>query len=139
LAPGSAWISDPELFKTAKMKTLIDIRTNYHVPAPSKRGPWDQQIEELEQFFTSAKLPDTIMLDKCSRITDIPLFVKSHLSILRAQNGNTRYIPYMNRLNRFRSLICSKQNSSYGDLDNVASAPQVVLEVWITDTGAGLF
>jgi len=95
------------------MKTLIDIRSNYQVPGPIKCGPWDPQIEELDIFFKTTKLPESIRLDKCSVIVDIPIFVKSHLSILRAQSGNTRYLPYMDRLNLLRSLVSMDQTGSF--------------------------
>jgi hypothetical protein len=87
------------------VKTLIDIRSNYQVPGPNKSGPWDQQIEELDNFFNATKFPDSIQLDKCSVIVDVPLFVKSHLSILKGQNGNQRYKPYLDRLIQLMTIL----------------------------------
>lgn len=68
-------------------------------------GIWSNEIEELQQFFKSIKLPERIKLDQCSTITDVPLFVETHLSILRAQNGHQRYLPYKERLVLLRSLL----------------------------------
>lgn len=87
------------------MKTPQDITPNYRKAVFIKTGPWDQQIVALEQFFKEAKLPNTLSLDKCSQITDIRLFVRSHLSILRGQNGNERYLPYMDRLYLLKGRI----------------------------------
>ena len=71
-----------------------------------KSDPWDQEIAELEQFFKTIKLPtDPIRLDKCSTITDMSLFIESHLNICKAQNGNKRYIPYMDGLNEVKILL----------------------------------
>jgi hypothetical protein len=71
-----------------------------------KPGPWSNEITELESFFKSIKLPtDPTRLDQCSQVTDINLFIKSHLSIVKAQNGNERYRPYMERLNEVRDIL----------------------------------
>jgi len=66
-----------------------------------KPGIWSSEIAELEQFFSSVKLPCTVKLNQCSTITDINLFIESHLNICKAQNGILRYKPYMDRLNEF--------------------------------------
>lgn len=73
-----------------------------------KSGPWSNEITELEQFFSSVKLPDTIKLNQCSTITDINLFIKSHLDTVKGQNGNKRFIPYLDRLNELKEIL--KQN-----------------------------
>ena len=69
---------------------------------------WDQEIT-MERFFQLIKLPDEpIKLDKITTIIDLPLFIKSHLDIVKAQNGKKRYEPYLDRLKFLRSMICSK-------------------------------
>jgi len=71
-----------------------------------KSDPWDKEIAELEQFFKTIKLPtDPIRLDSGSQITNVELFIKSHLDIAKAQNGNSRYLPYMDRLNEVKILL----------------------------------
>lgn len=67
-----------------------------------KPGIWSNEIKEMETFFSSAKLPDTIKLNQCSTITDINLFIKSHMDIVKAQNGNMRYMPYLERLRELK-------------------------------------
>ena len=86
-------------------KTLSDIgisRKEVTTLQKVKSGPWSNEITELETFFSSAKLPGTIKLNQCSTITDVPLFMESHLSIVKAQNGNTRYVPYLERLRELK-------------------------------------
>jgi hypothetical protein len=75
-----------------------------------KPGIWSNEIEEMEQFFKSIKLPEMIKLDQCSKITDVPLFVESHLSVLKAQNGNRRYMPYLDRLNEMKTILKANLN-----------------------------
>lgn len=66
----------------------------------------EEDLNDIESFFEIAQLPHgPIYLDKCSTITDVSLFVRSHLSILRAQKGNKRYHPYVGRLIQFKNSI----------------------------------
>lgn len=69
-------------------------------------GTWSNEIAELEQFFKTAILPDKpIKLDDCSMITNINLFINTHLSIVKGQNGNERYNPYLDRLRVLRAFL----------------------------------
>jgi hypothetical protein len=71
-----------------------------------KPGPWSDNIAELESFFKSISLPNKpIMLDQASKIIDLPKLIESHLSVVRAQNGNERYLPYLERLNEVRDML----------------------------------
>ena len=71
-----------------------------------KQGPWSNEIAELESFFKSVILPDNpIRLNQCSMIVDVRLFLATHLSIVKAQNGNLRYLTYLNRLREFKNQL----------------------------------
>jgi hypothetical protein len=67
--------------------------------------PVSNEVIELERFFSSVQLPDKIKLDQCTMITDVHLFVKSHIDIMKAQDGNKKYIPYMERLKLLKDLL----------------------------------
>jgi Zn-dependent M32 family carboxypeptidase len=64
-----------------------------------------KEVEELEKYFkNNKKLPDTIKLNhfttiKCSQ------FVDSHLSILKENNGNKTFLPFLNRLIEFQKKL----------------------------------
>lgn len=103
--------------KMDNLKTLSDIgisrkevTTLPKVEKIVKPGPWSNEIEELDQFFSSVKLPASIKLNLCSTITDINLFISSHLETVKAQNGNNRFIPYLDRLNELKSILKSNLN-----------------------------
>jgi hypothetical protein len=71
------------------------------------KGKWD--IEDLELFFREAELPsEPIRMDECTVITDVSLFINSHLSYVRAQNGNDRYLPYLERLQELKKNLTNK-------------------------------
>lgn len=68
---------------------------------------WKQEIMDLENFFLGInELPvEPIKLDKCNKIIDISLFIESHLSIIKAHNGEQIYLPYLNRLQKFKEIL----------------------------------
>ena len=73
---------------------------------PVKPGPLDQEIAGLKRFFQVVKLPTgPIRLDQCSLITDVPLLIQSHLDIVKGQNGNMRYEPYLDWMQGLKSIL----------------------------------
>jgi len=69
---------------------------------------WNKNIAELEAFFQVAKFSDVpIRINVWSQIIDPSLFVRSHLSIVKGQNGNERYLPYLERLQELKLILSS--------------------------------
>lgn len=64
---------------------------------------WD--IEALRAELNKAKIPASIRLDEVTMINDVTAFIKRHLSYITANNGNSVFLPYWNRLNALKSLI----------------------------------
>lgn len=70
---------------------------------------WEQDITELESYFTSISIPTLpIKLNHYSTITDCPLFIESHLATIKANNGKRNFIPYLNRLQELKTLITNE-------------------------------
>ncbi len=68
--------------------------------------PWDQEIKELESCFNRISVPESpIRLNSCSLIEDPAKFIHSHLDIIKANNGNSTYLPYLKRLQEFMQLL----------------------------------
>jgi len=85
-----------EVFKTERIERL------------KKEQPqnWSNDIAELENYFASIELPtQPIKLNRWSTITDCSLFIESHLAIVKANNGNKTFLPYLERLQEFRRLL----------------------------------
>jgi hypothetical protein len=65
-----------------------------------------EYVNELEHFFDITNLPEgPVKLDSCSTIINVPLFIKSHLTILKYHKGNLRFKPYLDRLIQFKNSI----------------------------------
>lgn len=66
---------------------------------------WDEQIQELERFFKINKLPNTIKIDSITTVAHVPTFINSHLDIVKENNGNPTFYPYINRLKLLKKAI----------------------------------
>ncbi|MEM6320634.1 MAG: hypothetical protein AAF960_23395 [Bacteroidota bacterium] len=69
------------------------------------KADWTADIEQLEQYFSSIELPESLELAPFATITDLQRFVKAHLSTVRRQNGKRVFLPYLERLVRVAELL----------------------------------
>lgn len=65
----------------------------------------ESELSELEAFFKDFDFPVTIDLTPFERVLDPRKFVDANIAILRARRGEKAYIPYYNRLLKFKSLL----------------------------------
>lgn len=56
------------------------------------------KLEQLEKELSKFEIPDKLIVKKDFNIIDCKKFLDSHLTILKANSGNKRFIPYYNRL-----------------------------------------
>ena len=75
--------------------------------AKTKRNKKQESaINSLEDFFKSAKIPDApIQLGPGEKIIDVKKFVTSHLKTARTYQDVPICIPYLNRLEKLKSII----------------------------------
>jgi hypothetical protein len=59
----------------------------------------------LEKYFLSIQLPQDIQLNKHTYLFDIGLFIKSHLTFVRANENKATYLPYLLRLVELEKLL----------------------------------
>lgn len=65
------------------------------------------RIEELETFFNSIELVNGIRID-FGYIHNTKLFVETHISMLKGNKGNRRYLPYYDRLKSLHDFLNKK-------------------------------
>ncbi|CAA7392072.1 DUF6965 family protein [Chryseobacterium fistulae] len=99
-------INEPEkpLLKT---KNFISANKK-QVEKRAKKYPeiWSKDISDLEIFFFNNEFPNTtVQLNSYSIISDVPKFIKSHLSVVKANNGNPTFSPYLSRLQQLRQVL----------------------------------
>lgn len=62
-------------------------------------GIWSEDIEKMERYFEQAIIPSyPVKLNTCTIITDVSKFLDTHFASLKANNGNRKFIPYLDRL-----------------------------------------
>jgi hypothetical protein len=67
------------------------------------------EINDLETYFSKITLPNQpIMLNQCSTITNVPLFIESHLAAAKANKGKRTFLPYLNRLHELKKVLKSE-------------------------------
>ena len=54
-------------------------------------------MEELEAYFTTATIPETIDMN-FYKILNVKKMIDSHMALVKANPGNARYFPFWDRL-----------------------------------------
>ena len=65
----------------------------------------ESELSELETFFKDFDFPAAVDLAPFERVLDPRKFVDSHITILRARLGEKAYLPYYNRLLKFKEIL----------------------------------
>lgn len=118
--PSTTFLNTMELFSYCQKTNISLVLPHSDIPEkeveltiPDKPEFWN--TGELEEYFSenivnlwtkkSGELRDPLKLDRCTTITNPGLFISSHLSTIKAHNGNPVYRPYFDRLVSFRNKI----------------------------------
>lgn len=99
----------PEPEPPARQEPKPFAGTNKPVPAPEiqQPGAWDQEIEGLREYFSESVLPDhPVKLNAWTTIVDPALFVDAHLSTVIHNNGKRSFLPFLERLQELKALLC---------------------------------
>jgi len=93
--------------KTPTVQILVEVKA-IEQPKPEN---WEQDITELESYFTGITLPtQPVKLNQSSKITDINLFIESHFATVKANNGKRTYLPHLNRLKELKQILTLNSN-----------------------------
>jgi hypothetical protein len=75
-------------------------------PSLEQSKKWDADISELKTFFENITITDKpIKLNQCTIIVNCQSFIESHLTAVKANNGNETFMPYLMRLKRLREVL----------------------------------
>ena len=69
-------------------------------------------IKELETYFNSIDLPKEIRLTKQEYITDVSKFIRSHITIYKANEGKRKFKPYLDRLESLKQILKLRNDDS---------------------------
>jgi hypothetical protein len=89
------------------VQTLVKVKA-FEQPDPEQPKPesWEQDITELENYFTGITIPtQPVKLNKCSTVINVSLFIESHFTTVKANNGKRTFLPYLNRLQELKQAL----------------------------------
>jgi hypothetical protein len=70
------------------------------------REDWLDVIRALEEGFASSLIPETpLRINPCATLSNARAFIEANLQIVKANNGNKRYSPYLERLINLHDLL----------------------------------
>jgi hypothetical protein len=93
----------PAVQPLVEVKPMEQPQPDYYLSKPES---WEQEIAELENYFTNITLPThPIKLNKCSTITNCSLFIENHFATVKANNGKRTFLPYLNRLHNLKAIL----------------------------------
>lgn len=95
-------------FSHAEPLPKVEVFKTERIERPLKEQPqnWSNDIAELENYFAGIKLPtQPIEMNRCSTITNCPLFIESHFTAIKGNNGNRTFLPYLERLKELRTIV----------------------------------
>ncbi|WP_396181506.1 DUF6965 family protein [Flavobacterium sp.] len=93
------------IFKSAKFEhpTSIEYFSEHEHPKPEC---WEQEIEELENYFKSIELPtQPVILNSCKKISNCSSFIETNIATVKANNGKSTFLPYLNRLQELKQIL----------------------------------
>ena len=96
------------------VQTLVEVKA-FEQSEPfyyfSKPESWEQDITELEHYFTAIEIPNQpVKLNPYSTITNCSLFIESHFATVKANNGNRTFLAYLNRLQELKQILTINLN-----------------------------
>jgi hypothetical protein len=102
---------------SSMMQSAINTRAIPRLaPAPfewqNNKEDWSNTINDLQAFFDAVKITASpYILDQSTVLTDVRKFVETHLSTVKGNNGNSSFLPYLNRLLQFKNQ--QNENTNY--------------------------
>ncbi|MDQ3049371.1 MAG: DUF6371 domain-containing protein [Bacteroidota bacterium] len=98
----------PAVQPLVEVKAFEQPEPVYYFSKPEQTKPesWEQDITELENYFTGIALPtQPLKLNQFSIITDCSGFIESHFATVKANNGKSTFKPYLERLQELKNRL----------------------------------
>jgi hypothetical protein len=93
-----------------EVKPFEQTEPDYYSSEPEQPKPesWEQDITDLENYFTNITLPTQLVkLNRCSTIINCSLFIESHFATVKANNGKQTFLAYLNQLKELKQILIS--------------------------------
>jgi len=94
--------------KRVHSKKFLAKKKDFRIPNKIHSDPidWQARIEKLENYFANISLPqNSIALNPCTTIIDVPGFVESHLTYIKNCQRSSVHLPYLERLEKLMEIL----------------------------------
>jgi len=98
----------PTVHPLVEVKAFEPIEPTYYFSKPEQPKPesWEQDIAELENYFTGITIPtQPVKLKPGESIKDVSTFIESHFATVKANNSKRTFLPYLNRLQELKQVL----------------------------------
>lgn len=98
----------PAVQTLVKMKPIEQHEPIYYFskPEPPQPESWVRDIAELENYFANIELPtQPVKFSSFSTITNCSLFIESHFSVLKANDGKRIFLPFLDRMKELKRIL----------------------------------
>jgi len=93
-------------FDLADYLIKLDWRKFRNKTIQDQSKKWDNEISKLERFFENITLPNhPVVVNGYWTITDISKFIQATIEIVKKNNGNKDYLPFLNILKELRNTF----------------------------------
>ena len=90
------------------VQSLVEVNVIEQLEQP-KHENWEQDITELENYFTNITLPtQPVQLKQAETIFNCSLFIESHFATVKTNSENKTFLPYLNRLQELKQVLTAQ-------------------------------
>lgn len=76
-------------------------------------------VEELEAYFEGIDLPESVYLNKATKIVEVKKFIKSHLITVKAHGHIKAYSSFLDRLIQLKDILEAQRESQTTDQSSI--------------------
>lgn len=103
-------LKESSYFDAEPLVEVFKTERNEHLKKEQPQN-WSEDIKALENYFLNFRLlPESIKLNQCNTLTNVSLFIESHLATVKNNNGNSTFLPYLNRLQELKKELTINSN-----------------------------
>jgi hypothetical protein len=103
----------PVVQPLVEVKVIEQPEPVYYFSKPEQPKPenWEQDITDLKSYFEDVEIPtQPVKLNRFSTITNCSLFIESHFTTIKANDGKQAFLPYLNRLQDLKQVLTTNFN-----------------------------
>lgn len=104
-------------YYNTRMEALPQNSNTINIPQSKTTNDWSDEVNELESFFQNSILPtNEIRLNPSTKIIDVNKFIKSHIAVLRGNEGKNVFYPFLERLRMLKKVLLIQAGEKHSEV-----------------------